>query len=123
MPQRDLTARYQTAARGRGLDIRRLSEYHLRINGLLDFWPSTGRWHRLDTKARGDVYSAAELARVLDNLPVRPQPERDTPPQPSLFPPLAVRLRNMRFRLHDGSIIDGSQLTLMDIMRGARLEN
>lgn len=36
-----------------GLEVERLSPYHVRIEKRLDIWPTTNRWYDLVTKEKG----------------------------------------------------------------------
>lgn len=36
-----------------GYDVEQKSEYHFRVNGILDLWPIHNRWHDLRTNERG----------------------------------------------------------------------
>ena len=45
-----------------GYDVRMITEYHFRIDGRLDLFPTRGRWHNLKTGKRGNYQSAAAIA-------------------------------------------------------------
>lgn len=39
--------------REKGFKVEQKSEYHFRINGVLDIWPTHNRWHYLKENSRG----------------------------------------------------------------------
>jgi hypothetical protein len=42
-----------------GYDVEQKTEYHFRINGILDLWPIHNRWHDLRTQERGGAKNLA----------------------------------------------------------------
>jgi hypothetical protein len=47
----------------RDYEVRQMSEYHFRINGRLDVWPSTRKWYDLRSRRKGSYKSLAALAK------------------------------------------------------------
>lgn len=43
----------QRERREKGFRVEQKSEYHFRINGVLDVWPTNNRWHYLKENSRG----------------------------------------------------------------------
>ena len=109
----NLPASYAREAKRRGLTIRALSAWHFRLGEVLDFWPSTRRWHRRDTDQRGRLSNPAELAAILDTLPAPGAAPRS--------PSASGRRRQTFFRLSDGSVKSAADIRLLDIVQGARL--
>lgn len=46
-----------------GFRIERKSEYHFRVNGALDLWPTHNRYHDLKRNKRGGYRSASDFVR------------------------------------------------------------
>ncbi len=47
--------------RALGYDVRQITEYHFRIEGKLDLYPTRGRWHNLRHNKRGYYRNAAAI--------------------------------------------------------------
>jgi hypothetical protein len=58
-----------------GYEVEQKTEYHFRINGVLDLWPIHNRWHDLRTNKRG---GAKDLA-VWVKARIRPHDHKETP--------------------------------------------
>jgi len=46
-----------------GYDVEQKSDYHFRINGILDLWPIHNRWHLLSTGERGGAQNLADFVK------------------------------------------------------------
>ena len=64
---RDVRRRHTTpkikALRGDGFEVKELTEYHYRINGVLDLFPTSNKWHDLTTGKRGRARDLVDFAR------------------------------------------------------------
>lgn len=47
------------ALKRQGYDVEQKTDYHFRINGILDVWPIHNRWHDLRTQERGGAKQLA----------------------------------------------------------------
>jgi len=50
------------ALRGKGYDVRQLSDYQFRVDGALDFYPIHRRYHHITTGKRGDYKNPLSTA-------------------------------------------------------------
>lgn len=58
------------ALKGKGFDVRALTEYQFRIDGALDLFPIHQRYHHLPTQARGGYRNPVDVAmRFLRSVP------------------------------------------------------
>ena len=68
------------ALKRQGYSVEQKSDYHFRINGILDIWPIHNRWHDLRTQERG----GAKCLAVFVKERILPQTNRkDAPCLPS----------------------------------------
>ncbi len=54
-----------------GYEVKKLTEYQYRVNGLYDLYPIHNRWHNLKTNQRGGTANLAEFikSKINVNLP------------------------------------------------------
>lgn len=82
----------------RGIRCERLSDYHYRVAGLFDFWPSTGKWKALyDSRVGEGKESLAATARaVFGKEALRLEEERAPVTLPTPKAPTVVEIRKKR---------------------------
>lgn len=51
------------ALKRQGYDVEQKTEYHFRVNGVLDLWPIHNRWHDLKTGERGGAKCLATFVK------------------------------------------------------------
>lgn len=57
--------------RGLGYEVRQITEYHFRVDGKLDLYPTRGRWHNMRAGKRGFYRDAAAIAVAQLGGPLR----------------------------------------------------
>lgn len=81
----------------RGIQCVRLSDYHFRVAGLFDFWPSTGKWKALHSTRSGfGKETLAETARAVFGKQALRLEESPPVTLPTPSPPRDVEIMKKR---------------------------